>query len=477
MAGLILAAACRRDRFLLPRQHLAIPVRHAARRPPEAKLAPELRRSLPPSGGARARPVLVDLAVQVDLPELARLLARRGAGRLARRELVIAALAAVARQSQGDLRPFLERLRRAGRIGRYRGFSVVNRLLVEATPAGIREIARRPEVAAIAGETAPAETALAFDDAAPGAAGAERTSWAIAATGADRAWRRGLDGRGVVVGAIDSGASAQHEQLRGNFRGGPRSWLDPAGGSAAPRDTRFGHGTGVLSCAVGQNRAGMTLGMAPAARWVACAGLPEGRYDNVLLTECADWMLSTARPDVLIGAWLLPADGCDRSLAGIVDAWRAAEILPVFAAGNRGPAPATDRSPANYDRLFPGRASALSVGGTTRAGALFAQTSRGPSRCGGTVFPRLVAPAEDLVTAFPLAPSTYVRAQGTSFAAGLAAGAAAILLSSRPDSSVTELEEALGGRAGASGASRLDVPAALARLAGRRSRVAHATDR
>src|SRR5262249_41320801 len=146
-----------------------------------------------------------------------------------------------------------------------------------------RELARRPEVAAIYGVTARAAPAL-VSSGVPTAGAAGRTSWAIAAIGADRAWSRGLDGRGVVVGAIDSGASAAHEQLRGGFRGGTRSWLDPARGSAVPRDSLLGHGTGVLSCAVGRNLAGTTLGVAPGARWVACAGLPAGHYDDVLLT-------------------------------------------------------------------------------------------------------------------------------------------------------------------------------------------------
>jgi subtilisin family serine protease len=202
----------------------------------------------------------------------------------------------------------------------------------------------------------------------------------------------------------------------------------------------------------------VTLGVAPGARWIACAGLPEGRYNNVLATICADWMLTTGQPDVLIIAWLLPAPGCDRSLQPIVDAWRAAEILPVFAAGNYGPAARTDHSPANYTGLYPGESAALSVGGRGRDGAPWPGTSQGPSGCGGSVFPRLAAPAEDLIAAFPISRSTYVQAGGTSFAAGLAAGAAAILLQHDPEASVTELEEAL------SGSGRLDLPAALAHL-------------
>ena len=431
-------------------------------------LPPPPSPSTPPG---EIRRVLVDLKAQTDLQKLGRDLARRGYGKRERRARVVAALARTAERSQGRLRPFLEDLRARGLVRSWQGFAIVNRLLVEATPEGIEAISRRGEVAAVLPETEQPVSVLAAQE--PGSETPERTSWALAAVGAPEAWSQGLDGSGVVVGAIDSGASAAHEQLAPGFRGGEGSWLDPVGGSREPRDTHLGHGTGVLSCAVGRNAGGVTLGVAPGARWIACAGLPRGRYNNVLATQCADWMLTRGQPDVLLLAWVLPSPGCDRSLQPLVDALRAAEILPVFAAGNHGPGERTDRSPANYADLYPGGRAALSVGGLGREGALYAESSRGPSGCGGAVFPRLVAPAEDLVAAFPLAPSTYLRARGTSFAAGLVAGAAAILLQSRPEASVTELEDALSagaadlgepGADGVFGHGRLDIPGALEAL-------------
>ena len=373
---------------------------------------------------------LVDLKEQVDLGKLE----LRG-GRRERGEQVIAALADLARRSQQPLRPLLENERL---VRSWQGFTIVNRLLVEATPAGIEALKRRPEVAAVILEMELPEPALmegqhgptrtVTDDHGPGP-----SPWQSVIVRD----RQGLDGSGVVVGVIDSGASATHEQLAAGFHG---KWLDPDGGSPGPRDTRFGHGTGVLSVAVGR-----TLGIAPRATWIACAALPRGRFNNVLATQCADWMLNVGRPDVLIAAWVLPEPGCDRSLQRIVDAWRAAGILPIFPAGNYGPGERTDRSPANYEGV-------LSVGGTA-----YEKTSRGPSACGGGDFPRLTAPAQGLTAAFPLSRDTYLNAEGTSFAAGIAGGAAALLIQSRPDALVPELERALGS-------GELDIPAALERL-------------
>jgi len=373
-------------------------------------------RPLAPPETATVR-ALVDFEEQVDLGRLE----LRG-GRRERGEQVIAALAETARRSQERLRPLLENRRL---VRSWQGFTVVNRLLVEATPAGIEALKKRPEVAEVVLEMELPEPALMH--------GQHGRSLTVT----DDHGPRGLDGSGVVVGVIDSGASATHEQLAAGFHG---KWLDPEGRNPEPRDTRFGHGTGVLSVAVGR-----TLGVAPAATWIACAALPRGRYNNVLATQCADWMLNTGRPDVLIAAWVLPTPGCDRSLQRIVEVWRAAGILPVFPAGNHGPGERTDRSPANYEGV-------LSVGGTA-----YEKTSRGPSACGGGDFPRLTAPAQGLTAAFPLSRDTYLTAEGTSFAAGIVGGAAALLIQSDPEALVPELERALGS-------GELDIPGALKRL-------------
>lgn len=298
--------------------------------------------------------------------------------------------------------------------------------------------------------------------------------WALGALRVEGVWAQGIDGRGVVVGILDSGASAAHRQLVAGFRGGDRSWLDPSGGSSTPRDGAWGHGSGVLSCAVGRNLDGVTVGVAPAATWVACAALPEGRFNNVLATRCADWVLRRARPDVVINAWQLPRPGCRPAFHRIVGAWRTAEILPVFAAGNRGPEAGSGRSPANYAGLAPDGAAALAVGGLAGPEVLYGRSSRGPSPCGGSTFPRVTAPAAHVTAAFPVSPETYLQAEGTSFAAGLVAGVAALLIQRHPEAPVGEIEAALA--AGAAdlgepgpdplfGHGRVDAAAALAWLA------------
>src|SRR2546425_3717778 len=149
-------------------------------------------------------------------------------------------------------------------------------------------------------------------------------------------------------------------------------------------------------------------------------------------------MITTGQPDILINPWQLPEPGCDRSLQRIVAVWRLAEILPVFAAGNYGPEPRSDRSPSNYG---------FSVGAVARGDRLFARSSRGPNSCDRSIYPTIVAPGSAVPVAYPLTPSSYIRTDGSSVAAGLVAGAAAVLHPRHPDRSVAALEETL--RAGA----------------------------
>lgn len=461
----------------------SLPITRAPRGESGDKLSPVLRRLVQSRAvGPRVR-VLVDHSVQLDLLRFGDTLRRAGADRRERRRRVVRALKLIASQSQSGLHSMLEKMKERGTIDSYRPISIVNGVVVTGTPSAIRELAAREDVAEIIEESTREALVVTAADAILTGPPPTR-SWALDALGIDSLWQAGLTGRGTVVGIIDTGATAIHEQLRGNFRGGPNSWHDPVGQSTTPRDSRLGHGTTVLSVAVGQNLGGKVLGVAPDAEWIACAGIPEGRYNNIAFAECADWMLTTGQPDVLINPWLLPSRGCDRSLQRIVDAWRAAEILPVFSAGNDGPTPQGNRSPANYTGLYPGGAVTLSVGGTTRSADLLDTSSRGPNNCDGSIFPTLVAPAEDVLAAFPLTPSTYTQAEGTSVAAGLTAGAAALLLQQEPEASVTDLESLLGasaadlGPAGADNAfgyGQLQPLAALESLLSRKGRQATAT--
>src|SRR5207245_8013301 len=99
-------------------------------------------------------------------------------------------------------------------------------------------------------------------------------------------------------------------------------------------------------------------------------------------------------------------------------------------AGNYGPEPRSDRSPSNYG---------FSVGAVARGDRLFARSSRGPNSCDRSIYPTIVAPGSAVPVAYPLTPSSYIRTDGSSVAAGLLAGAAELLLQSNPEAPVADV--------------------------------------
>ncbi|ANM28944.1 hypothetical protein ABI59_03980 [Acidobacteria bacterium Mor1] len=469
IAALILAAGC-----------------SGAVRPPQKVATAPLYLELPAAAGAlepaleerlgRARngdriQVLVDLTRQVDQQALAARVLADKRERSARRADVIDWFETVANEQQATLEPTLDGWIDEGLIDYYRGVAIVNRLIVEGSPDGIRRLAGHPAVARILADTRSPGSGLAERPASP-ALGESFTSWALEALGIDQAWGRGLDGSGVRVGIIDTGVHGRHEQLADRMAGEGRGWFDPVQGLGEPYDNN-GHGTSVLSTAVGRGES-RRIGIAPGATWSAALANWQNRYSRVRMTLAADWMFRVARPDVLINAWSNPErDVCAGFDLPFIRAWQASGIFVVFPAGNAGPGDGSGESPAQLLGAFPDGRPVFAVAATRDAGGISDMSSRGPSACGDHPFPRLSAPGEDLPIAIPVSESGYAPASGTSLSAGVVGGIAALLLQAAPDLEPWELEDLLidtaqdippSGFDGASGTGNLNLPAALKAL-------------
>ncbi len=417
---------------------------------------------------------LVDLEEQLDLREFVSAVASSLPDRRARRDAVVSALERVADRSQAALAPSLDRLIEEGRLDAWRGFAIVNRLRIDGTADGIFAVADLPGVARIRPDWSSHRAVKGDATLTPeGSPLPERfTSWAVEAIGAGALWDEGFDGSGIVVASIDTGAFEGHEQLRGRRLAGDRGWFDPVRGSVAPHDDH-GHGTSVLSVAVGGNPEGRIVGIAPRAGWATALGNWRNHYSRTRMTEAADWVLRRVRPDVLLNAWSHEMIPCDDFDLPFVRAWQAAETVVVFPAGNAGPGEATGESPAQLPGAFPDGGPVFSVAALARTGRIHPRSSRGPSRCGSPEFPTLAAPGADLPYATPADPRGYAAGHGTSLAAGVVAGAAALLLQASPESGARDVERALRdsardlppvGHDPAAGTGAIDVPAALARL-------------
>lgn len=414
---------------------------------------------------ARRFVALIDLTEQVDSRALAKQLEDGDASKQEKRSQVIAAYETLAARQQARLRPLLDRLIASGSIAYALPVAIVNRVIVEGTAEGLSALASNDEVAIVRpdwtserGASAAAEEPL--DSARP--LPASFRSWAIDAMNVERMWELGYDGAGVVVAAIDTGAFEAHEQLCCRRVPGESGWFDPVEGSTAPHDGH-GHGTGVLSQAVGGNPEGRVLGVAPHAAWAAALGNWRNFYVRSRMTLAADWVLRVARPDVVINAWSHEEGTCNEFDRPFIEAWKSSGIFVVFPAGNGGPRAATGESPAQLRGIF--SVTALASGGKTNARA-----SRGPSRCGSLLFPTLAAPGLDLPMAALGGPRVYLRGEGTSLSAGLVGGAAALLLQAEPETDPEALERALvagardidpPGRDDVNGAGAIDVAAAL----------------
>jgi bacillopeptidase F len=418
---------------------------------------------------------LVDLTEQLDVKLFARRLRGGSLSKAARRAAVVSAFETVASRQQARLLPMLDRLVAEGAIDHVRTAAIVNRVLVEGTVEGLLVLAGSPEVAIVrpdwTSERADSR-AVELDSAPEAPLGDTFRSWAVDAMKADRLWRLGYDGSGVTVATIDTGALDAHEQLRDRRVPGERGWFDPVEGSTVPSD-RHGHGTGVLSQAVGGNPSGRVVGIAPGAHWAAALGNWGNYYSRSRMTLAADWVLRVAKPDVLINAWSHDEGECNDFDRPFIDAWKASGIFVVFPAGNAGPGRASGESPAQLSGIFPGDAPAFSVAALAENGDADALSSRGPSRCGSPGFPTLAAPGAGLPTASAAGPKSYVRGHGTSLSAGLVGGAAALLLQAAPETDPDTLERILvrstrdiapPGRDDVTGAGAIDLESALALL-------------
>jgi subtilisin family serine protease len=404
-----------------------------------------------------------EVAIIVRLSSRADLAGLRGLSRRQRRAGVGAALARHAEASQGPLRALLER--RGGR--RIQPLPTVNGLAATVPAEAVPELAAFPGVESVTRDRVLRAPAVVRDAAPP-------TDWNLSAIGAPNLWSLGLRGAGAVVANMDTGVDGEHPDLKSRWRGGASGWLDPFNHTAAPYDV-IGHGTHTMGILVG----GSGVGVAPDATWIA-AKIFDDRGDTTesIVHQAFQWLLdpdadpTTADgPDVVNASWSVGATGvCDSSFQPDVDAMKAAGMVLVFSAGNGGPTAPSSVSPA----ANPG---SLAAGAIDAGGAVASFSGRGPSACGGGVYPDVVAPGVAVrTTDISLAGTAqYATVDGTSFAAPHVAGVVALLAGALPQLAPAAIEGALRvsardlGAAGPddlSGYGLVDATAAYAALTG-----------
>ncbi len=284
----------------------------------------------------------------------------------------------------------------------------------------------------------------------------------VPTVGADLALRYGYDGKGVAVAVIDSGI-AGHADLQ-----------DPATGQsrvvyresfvAAPAQDRHGHGTHVAGIIGGGGYAsgGALRGIAPQALLVDLQALDEnGAGTDSSVVAALERAVELKERfgirvvNVSLGRPVHESYTRDPICRAAEAAWKAGLVV-IVAAGNAGrygfPGSGgywTVTAPGNDPYVLTVGAM-KSMGTPGRGDDLVASySSRGPTSFDGVVKPDLVAPgnrvtaasagpASALARQFPeavvgLGSSQYLTLSGTSVAAAVASGAAALLLEKEPD--------------------------------------------
>ncbi|MBN2490408.1 MAG: S8 family serine peptidase, partial [Planctomycetes bacterium] len=424
------------------------------------EIEPAFAMKLERSAADQLHPAIVMMADQVDLPSLDRRLARMGATRPFRHEVVVTRLREKARVTQAGVRALLEAHVHAGFARDVEPMWLVNAVLVKATAASLVLVAQCDEVGIVYDGSWPIELIHPVDEG-PSYAGLDATEPGIVDIRAPDLWSLGYEGQGVLVSNIDTGVYYDHESLKARWRGNDpgvtvaEAWHDPVTSHPLPRDLN-GHGTHTMGTICGAGG----IGVAPQAKWIASATI-----DRVSITRTVqDALLSlqwVADPDqdpktvrdvpaVCSNSWglspLISTHGvakCSPTFWSAIDNAEYAGVAVVFAAGNEGARGAESlRTPA--DRIA-SPVHVLAVGAlSTVTTAIASFSSRGPSGCDKvTVKPDVCARGQSVRSASRSGTASYTTKSGTSMACPHVAGVLALLHQVWPDATPTELKTAL----------------------------------
>jgi serine protease AprX len=302
---------------------------------------------------------------------------------------------------------------------------------------------------------------------------------------ADKAWKAGWTGKGIDVAVIDTGV-APVPGLAGKVVNGPDLSFD----SQLPGERYldgYGHGTHMASIIAGRDAAATPTGyadrtagftgIAPDARIVSLkVGAGDGSVDVSQVIAAIDWVTQHAKDpgmnirvlNLSYGTNGLQGADADPLAFAVQAAWRKG-ILVVVSGGNDGT--------SNVQLANPARdANVLAVGAVDPNGTKSTPDDTVPAFADRGTLTRhvdIVAPGVHVLglrvpngavdTAYPAARvgSRFFRGSGTSQAAAVVSGTAALLLQRNPGLSPTQVKDLLVRSADASMGTRLSTGAGM----------------
>ncbi|ODM91730.1 Bacillopeptidase F [Orchesella cincta] len=397
---------------------------------PSNKIDQSLAKTLSSKGSAN-----VVIVFKQDTSDLIKAI---NSGRFASRGQKITTLKAgleqLASTSQKNTVSFLQ-----SKDAKFNAFWITNQIFVkDASAELVQAIAAFSEVVEIR-----QEQILYIDEPIP-ASNQINAEWGIEKIEAEAAWSLpgGNNGQGVVVATIDTGVRGTHESLSNNFRAS-KGWLDPYTNTASPTDGN-GHGTHTMGTIVGSGG----IGVAPGAQWISCRGCGAISCTEAALIACGQFTLCPTdadgsnadcaqAPNLVSNSW---GGGQGNTFYDqVIDLWRQADIIPIFANGNAGPGCGSANSPGDSPKV-------IGVGATTADDGIASFSSLGPS-VGGIIKPELSAPGQNVRSAWSTGDAAYNTISGTSMATPHVAGAAALILSANPGLGYDQVKDLLQNNA------------------------------
>ena len=257
-----------------------------------------------------------------------------------------------------------------------------------------------------------------------------KTTWGIEALHVLALWKKGLTGKGILVGHLDTGVDGKHPALK-NALGGFQQYDDlgmPIEPQPKPWDSDD-HGTHTAGTIAGRPVKGIYIGVAYGAELLSGMVI-EGGDTVARVLAGMDWIVGSGARVLNLS---LGFRGLWNDFLDLTKILRQKGVLPVFAVGNEGPG--TSRSPGNYTE-------ALSVGAC-------AKDLRIPSFSGSQRFARPIDPVvPDLVAPGVKVPSAkpgggYQLMDGSSMATPHITGLAALLFEAKPTATVDQIEKAI----------------------------------
>ncbi len=411
--------------------------------------------------------------------------AAQGLTGAARRAAVRALLETFARDTQA---PLLRRVRAAAAQGvaseRVRSSWLVDAVALEAAPALLRELAARPEVDRVLG-AAPArlfDASPACTDV-PLEAAADRSPDATLECGVSRmnapqVWSTyGNRGEGVIIALIDTGSCTNHPDIKGHV------WVNPGedvnhngvvmdaadvngvdddgngyvddligwdfGSDDNDPSDADGHGSHTAGTLVGDGTGGRQTGMAPGAKLMVLRIAMGNWSDEVDSWSALQYAAANGADVVSMSYGWYHGDLPDR--AGWRDAFdrlHAMGVVTVNASGNAG-----GSNPPDDVGTPPDVPATITVGATDCDDVIASFSSQGPSAWDtvapywdfpyppGVLKPEVTGPG---VSTWSLNKcSGYATMSGTSMAAPHVAGAAALVLAKKRDTSQAEMKHLL----------------------------------